>query len=119
MPPVYGGAKIKLNSGFDLKWAWNYCLPPEWKFAIRISEANDPSPHSRQYIDNPILIECHDGRTEGTFPVSKGFTDVLGVRYWNIAVARSDGEVWERLSEFSVIRSFNVFDPQVQGNPIP
>jgi len=112
-------AQIRLNSGFDLKWTWNYCLPPEWKFAIRISDPNIALPHSRQYIDDHNLVKCQNGKAEGTFHVSEEFTEDLGVRCWNIAVVRSGGEGWERLSDYSEIRSFNVFDPSSGHNPIP
>ena len=78
-------------------------------------------PGSRRYEDNPILIKCKDGKTEGTYPVREEFTTRPGTYYWNIAVARSVAEEWkwECLSETSETRTFTVLSAVIEKIPIP
>lgn len=104
------GVEVRFSSTIHLQWMWDYCLPPEWKFAIRISDASPP--HSYRFEDNPLFISCQDGRTIGRYPVGKEFTAKPGTYYWNIAVVRSvDYGGWERLSGESEIRVFTVVEP--------
>jgi uncharacterized membrane protein YgcG len=102
------GTEFIVNSSIELRWEWAYCLPPEWKFAIRISETSPP--HSYRYEDNPKLISCENGKAVGRYclPEDSRFRNTPGTYYWNIAVARSVEGGWERLSEESETRSFIV-----------
>jgi len=103
------GAEVTFNSSVHLKWRWDYCLPPGWKFAVRISDAYPP--HSHHYVDNPILISCQDGKMIGRYPVDEKFTTKPSTYYWNIAVARSVEGGWERLSENSRTCTFVILTP--------
>jgi len=111
------GAEFRSGTGIKLMWRWDYCLPPEWKFAIRISDTYPPG--SYHYEDNPDLVSCQDGKTTGHYSVPEEFTNTPGTYYWNIAVARSVGEAWkwERLSENSEIRSFTVKQQEGGNGP--
>ena len=110
---------LTVNSTVWFKWEWIYCLPPGWKFAIRLS-AEDP-PHSWQYIDDPTYVSCQGGRSIVQYPIKidpgtvDRFTTIPGTYYWNIAVARSVGEGWERLSANSESRMFVVKPPEGDG----
>jgi len=113
------GTEFIVNSSIELSWEWAYCLPPEWKFAIRISET---SPHSYRYEDNPKLITCEDGKTVGRYrlPEDSRFRTTSGTYYWNIAVARSVEGGWERLSEYSETRWLVVKPGKPNGTcPVP
>jgi hypothetical protein len=113
------GTEFILNSSIELRWEWTYCLPPGWKFAIQISET---SPHSYRYEDNPKLISCEDGKAVGRYrlPEDSRFRTTSGTYYWNIAVARSVGGGWERLSEYSETRWFVVKPGKPNGScPVP
>ena len=108
-----------VNSSIELSWEWAYCLPPGWKFAIRVSGTNPP--HSYRYEDNPVLVVCEGGRTVGHYrlPENKGFRENPGTYYWNIAVARSVEGGWERLSEESEVRMFKVVPGQNGDDSCP
>jgi hypothetical protein len=116
------GTEFEFGKSVELRWGWNYCLPPGWKFAVRVSAAYPPE--SYRYVDNPVLIHCQDGGTIGSFFVGKDgvgeeFIMNSGTYYWRIAVVRSLGEErWERLSEESEIRSFTVQEREKNGPPV-
>jgi hypothetical protein len=106
------GAELTLNSKVEFKWTWIYCLPPGWKFAIRLS--SDTPPHSWQYVDAP----CEGGTSSGYYQIGispdapESRITAPGIYYWNIAVTRSLGDdKWERLSQNSEVRSFIVVTP--------
>jgi hypothetical protein len=103
------GAEPRFGTPVELKWTWDYCLPPGWQFGVRISAAYPP--HSYRYEDNPKLISCENGKAIGRYPLPEDSRcrHTPGTCYWNIAVVRSLGnDKWERLSEESEIRSFTV-----------
>ncbi|RMD60183.1 hypothetical protein D6833_10235, partial [Candidatus Parcubacteria bacterium] len=108
------GAEFTVGSRIELKWTWLYCLPPGWRFAIRVSGSFPP--HSYQYVDYGYggggLIVCEGGRTSGTFYIegTSTFSQNSGTYYWNVAVTRHVDAPWrwERLSENSEIRSYEV-----------
>jgi hypothetical protein len=112
--------EFAINSSVELRWEWAYCLPPEWKFAIRISETSPP--HSYHYEDNPKLISCENGKAVGRYrlPEDSRFRTTSGTYYWNIAVARSVEGGWERLSEYSETRWLVVKPGEPNGScPVP
>jgi len=112
------GAEVRYSSTVWLEWTWEYCLPPEWKFAIRISDSHPP--HSYRYVDSPLLILCQDGKTSGRYPVGEEVTTRPGIYYWNIGVARSVEGAWERLAEESEIRALFIVKPaHNSGEPSP
>ena len=114
------GTKFTAKSKIELKWTWTYCLPPDWKFAVRIS--GDYPPHSHRYEDNPVFISCQDGKTTGRYLIDEdsAFSANAGTYYWNIAVARSVEGGWERLSEESEIRMYSVELGESNGScPVP
>ena len=106
------GAELKADSKVEFRWTWAYCLPPGWKFAMRLS-AEDP-PHSWQYIDDPAYVSCQGGMSIVHYPIRLDpegldrLTTIPGTYYWNIAVSRSAVEGWERLSAVSKTCSFTV-----------
>ena len=108
------GAQLMVNSMVEFKWTWIYCLPPGWKFAIRLSDYKPP--HSYQYIDASDWVSCQpDGTSVVHYPMKidpktcDRFTTIPGTYYWNVAVTRStEGGGWERLSEGSEVRRFIV-----------
>jgi len=116
------GAEFKVQDTMELKWTWESCLPPGWKFSIRL--AREDPPHSYQYVDDPSKIRCQDGRTIASYPVKiagSPFTIIPGTYYWNIIVARKVGEEWgwERLSEVSETRKFTVRQREPPPTPSP
>jgi len=114
------GAELKVGSTVEFRWTWDCCLPPGWKFAIRLSDYSPP--HSYQYIDAPESVSCQpDGTSVVRYPIKLDpstvdrFTTIPGTYYWNIAVSRSVVEGWERLSAVSETRSFTVKRPAGNG----
>jgi len=103
------------SSYIELRWEWDYCLPPEWKFAIRFSDVAPP--HSIRYEDNPLFITCLDGKAFGQYIIDQEFTVGPGVYYWNIAVVRSVEGGWERLSEDSEVRRFRIVESPARDAP--
>jgi hypothetical protein len=120
------GAEFVIGSTVEFRWTWVHCLPPGWKFAIRLS--SDSPPHSYQYIDAPESISCQEGRSVVRYFIKidpstvDRFTTIPGTYYWNVAVTRSVGEGWERLSESSETRVFVIVkspDGDDGGAPAP
>jgi hypothetical protein len=110
-----GGTQFAYGGGPELKWSWTYCLPDGWKFAVRVSLVVPPS--SISYVDSPNLVSCHNGKTIARFPLGDLIKEP-GIYYWNIAVVRSVGFGWERLSYESEVRSFEVLEPRDdEGSP--
>jgi len=107
-----GGTRFAYGGGPELKWSWTYCLPDGWKFAVRVSLVVPPS--SIGYVDSPNLVSCHNGKTIARFPLGDLIKEP-GIYYWNIAVVRSVGFGWERLSYESEVRSFEVLKPRDDG----
>lgn len=106
------GAQLTLSSKVYFRWTWICCLPPGWKFAVRLS-SNTP-PDSWQYVDGP----CEGGASSGYYQIEispdapESRITAPGTYYWNIAVTRSLGDdKWERLSKNSEVRSFIVVTP--------
>jgi hypothetical protein len=108
------GAELKVGTTVEFRWTWACCLPPGWKFAVRLS--TDSTPHSYQYIDAPDWVSCQpDGTSVVHYPMKidpktcDRFTTIPGTYYWNVAVTRStEGGGWERLSGNSEVRRFIV-----------
>jgi len=108
------GAELKVGTTVEFRWTWACCLPPGWKFAIRLSDYSPP--HSYQYIDAPESVSCQpDGTSVVRYWIKidpstvDRFTTIPGTYYWNVAVIRStEGGGWERLSEGSEVRRFIV-----------
>jgi hypothetical protein len=104
------GVEFIVGSTVEFRWTWDCCLPPSWKFAVRLS--TDSTPRSYQYID--ALGSCEGGKSVVSYPIKidsstcDRFTTIPGTYYWNIAVTRSVEGGWERLSEGSEIRRFTV-----------
>jgi len=117
------GAQLTAGSTVEYKWTWVCCLPPGWKFAVRLS-AEDP-PHSWQYIDDPAYVSCQGGMSTVHYPIKLDpetldrLTTIPGTYYWNIAVTRSVEGGWERLSADSESRIFVVKPPEGDGCPVP
>jgi hypothetical protein len=113
------GAQFVVGSRIELKWTWVHCLPAGWMFAIRIADCAPP--HSYHYENNPELISCQDGQTFAHYFIDteSHFARTPGTYYWNIAVARSVGGGWERLSSDSEIRTFTIIEPEDGNDALP
>jgi len=116
-------AELTTGSTVEFRWTWVCCLPPGWKFAIRLS-AEDP-PHSWQYMDDPAYVSCQGGMSTVHYPIKLDpgkldrLTTIPGTYYWNIAVARSVEGGWERLSQNSEVRPFTVVTPPPPPDKCP